>query len=45
MLAEGSLDAGAHRAPWATEALAPGVYVIRLQAGADVLTRQAVVVR
>ena len=45
VLAEGSLDAGAHRAPWATEALAPGVYVIRLQAGADVLTRQAVVVR
>ena len=44
-LAEGRLDAGTHVANWASGAVAPGVYIVRLQAGADLLTQRIVVIR
>lgn len=45
VLTEGPRPAGAHALTWRSSAFAPGVYVIRLAAGGEVLTRRAVVVR
>ena len=45
VLARGPLGAGAHGATWETGAAAPGVYVVRLRAGGEVVTRSVVVSR
>ena len=42
---EGLLPSGTHEARLATDALAPGVYVVRLVAGSDVRTQRLTVVR
>ena len=42
---EGPRAAGTHTAPFATDGLASGAYVVRLQVGADVAVRRFVVVR
>ena len=39
------MEAGPHVATWATAGVAPGLYLVRLSAGAEVQTRRAVVVR
>ncbi len=44
-LTDEEMTAGWHQAEWTPGAMAPGVYVIRLQAGARSLTRQVTVVR
>ena len=43
VLAEGTVAAGAHEATFDAAALAPGAYVLRLEAGADVRTRRITV--
>ncbi|MEM7786479.1 MAG: zinc-dependent metalloprotease family protein [Bacteroidota bacterium] len=45
VLSEGELPAGDAQAALPTAGLAPGLYVVRLEAGGRVLTRRAVVVR
>ena len=45
VLAEGTLAAGRHEATVETQRLAPGVYVVRLSAGAQTATRRLIVVR
>ena len=45
VLAEGDRPAGPGVAPWRPDALAAGVYVLRLEAGGAVLARRAVVAR
>ncbi|MEM1054397.1 MAG: reprolysin-like metallopeptidase [Bacteroidota bacterium] len=45
VLAEGHHAAGSQEAIWAAGDLAPGVYVVRLATGPEVLVRRAVVVR
>ena len=45
VLADGRVEAGRHEAGLDTSRLAAGVYVVRLEAGGEVLTRRATVVR
>ena len=45
LLAEGTRDAGAHRAALPSGTLAPGTYVVLLQAGGDRFARPLTVVR
>ncbi|WP_420454474.1 choice-of-anchor D domain-containing protein [Rubrivirga sp.] len=45
VLVDGTMAAGRHEAVLSSGSLAAGVYVVRLEAGGQVLTRQAVVVR
>jgi len=45
VLAEGAVPAGTHEAVLDAAGLTPGVYVVRLTAGADVLTRRLTVAR
>ena len=44
-LVDGPLSAGRHEATLDSRSLAAGVYMVRLEAGGSVVTRQAVVVR
>ena len=44
-LAEGAQSAGSYTTRWAAAGVAPGVYLVRLQAGPTVATRRVVVVR
>jgi hypothetical protein len=44
-LADGEMEAGAHDATWLAEGVPAGVYVVRLQAGADVQTLRVTVMR
>ncbi|MEL6615973.1 MAG: T9SS type A sorting domain-containing protein, partial [Bacteroidota bacterium] len=44
-LLEGRREAGRHAVTWATQSVAPGVYVVRLASGDRVETRRAVVIR
>jgi hypothetical protein len=45
VLVDGPLAAGRHEATLDSRSLAAGVYVVRLEAGGTVVTRQAVIVR
>lgn len=45
VLADGAVAAGSHEAPWDTAALAPGVYVVRLEAGGHALVHRVTVAR
>jgi hypothetical protein len=45
VLAEGTRPAGRHEVTWGADALAPGVYVVRLEAGGAALTRRVTLVR
>jgi hypothetical protein len=45
MLMEGELEAGFHAVEWTPAGEATGVYLLRLQAGAQTLTRRMVLVR
>ena len=45
VLAEGDTEAGAHEVRWPTAGLAPGVYLVRVMAGAEAQVRRVTVVR
>ena len=45
VLAEGDTEAGAHEVRWPTAGLAPGVYLVRVVAGAEAQVRRVTVVR
>ena len=45
VLADGAQTAGSHELAWSTRSVAPGVYVVRVQAAGAALTRTVTVVR